>query len=111
MAMAITHTPENSNYQPPEVKIINGEPVRFRDVCVHEFRMADVEDLDILAGEPIWQWQQSEQGQWIMAQAAERPYWIRTIDHITFGYRYSIMVRLSEQNECFWRLKWSGLPK
>jgi hypothetical protein len=111
MATLITYTPENAHYQPPEVKIINGQPVRFRDVCVHEFRMTDVEDSDIMAGEPIWQWQNSDQGKWIMEQATEKPYWIRAIDHVTFGYRYRIMARLNEQMECFWRLRWGGLNK
>lgn len=111
MSTTITYTPENAHYQPPEVKVINGQPVRFRDVCVHEFRMTDVEDPDIMAGEPIWQWQQSDQGKWIMEQATEKPYWIRAIDHVTFGYQYRIMARLSEQMECFWRLRWGGLSK
>ena len=111
MATLITYTPENAHYRPPEVKIINGQLVQFRDICVYEFRMTDVEDPDILAGEPIWQWQNSDQGKWIMEQATEKPYWIRAIDHVTFGYRYRIMARLSEQMECFWRLRWGGLSK
>ncbi len=111
MATRITYTPENTHYQPPEVKIINGQPVRLRDVCVYEFRMADVDDPDIMAGEPIWHWQQSDRGQWIMEHAVKKPYWIRAIDHATYGYQYRIMARLSEQNETYWRLRWGGLKK
>jgi hypothetical protein len=111
MSTTVTYTPENAHYRPPEVKIVNGRPVRFRDICVHAFRTADVEDPDIMASEPLWQWQQSNQGQWIMAQAEAKPYWIRAIDHNTYGYQYRIMARLSEQMECFWRLRWGGLNK
>lgn len=83
----------------------------FRDICVYEFRVSDVDDPDIVAGQPFWHWQHSDQGQWIMEQAAERPYWIRVMDYSTYGYQYRIMARLSEQNETFWRLKWGGLNK
>ena len=111
MSTTITYTPENAHYRPPEVKIINGRPMQFRDVCVYEFRMTDGEDPDIMASEPIWQWQHSDQGKWIMEQAIEKPYWIRAIDHLTFEYRYRIIARLSEQMECFWRLRWGGINK
>lgn len=85
--------------------------MRFRDVCVHEFTVGDVEDPDIMAGEPIWNWQQSEAGAWVMEHAAEQPYWTRSMEHTTWGHRYRIMARLSEQNETFWRLKWAGIKK
>jgi hypothetical protein len=108
MAATITHTPERSHWKPEETKIIDGLPVRFRDVCVREFRLADVEDPDIIAGEPIWQWQQSAAGQFVMTHAVESPYWTRNFDIVTYGHVYKIMARLSEQNETFWRLKWGG---
>ena len=111
MAILIDRNIQTAHYQPPEVKIVDGRPVSFRDVCVYAFRVSDVDEPDILAGEPLWQWQNSEQGQWIMQQAVEKPYWVRVIDHNTYGFQYRIMARLSEHNECFWRLKWSGLPK
>lgn len=112
MARTVSYTPEQtSHWRPEETKIIDEQPVRFRDVCVYKFLMSDVEDPDIMASEPIWQWQQSEMGQWVMEHAAEKPYWTRVMDPNIYGYQYRIMARLSEQNECFWRLKWSGLLK
>jgi hypothetical protein len=108
--MAITQI-EYSHWKPEETKIIEGRPVRFRDVCVHEFLLGDVEDPDIYAAEPILKWQNSEAGQWLMANAQKQPYWIQHVDANTMGYRYKIMVRLSEQNETFWRLRWGGLNK
>lgn len=97
-----------SNWQPELVKIINGQPVRFRDVCVHEFVMGDVEDPAIYAAEPVWAWQQSELGQWVMAHAVEKPYWVNQVDHTTYGYRFRIMARLSEADQVFFKLKYVG---
>jgi hypothetical protein len=109
--MALT-SPDQSKYshwRPEQVEIINDRAVRFRDVCVHEFTVGDVEDPDIMAGEPLWKWQQSESGSWVMTHAVEQPYWMHQLDHHSFGHRYKIMARLSEQDETFWRLKWGGI--
>lgn len=99
------------HWQPEYTKIVDGKPVRFRDVCVHEIRMGDVDDPDLMIAEPIWQWQQSEAGRWIMENAVEKPYWTRRVDTWTYGHVYHIVARLSEQNQTFWELKWGGLNK
>lgn len=111
--MAITQIEQTqySHWKPEEIKIIEGLPVRYRDVCVHEFLLSDVEDPDIYAAEPILKWQRSDQGQWVMTNAQKKPYWIQHVDANTMGYRYKIMARLSEQNETYWRLRWGGLNK
>ncbi len=98
-----------SHWRPEQVKLIDNRPVRFRDVCVHEFTVGDVEDPDIMAGEPLWKWQQSEAGAWIMEHAVKEPYWMHQLDYNSFGHRYKIMARLSEHDETFWRLKWETI--
>lgn len=105
--MALTRKDEAQyrHYQPERVQIIGDRAVRFSDVCVHTFRIGDVEDPDIYAGEPLWQWQQSEAGKWVMENAVETPYWISSLDHVTWGHNYKIMARLSEQNQTYFRLK------
>lgn len=95
-----------THWQPALTKIVDGRPVRFSDVCVHEFRMGDVEDPDIYAAEPILQWQRSELGQWVMDHAIGEIYWIRDIDYASYGYRFRIMAPLSEPDQTFFKLKW-----
>lgn len=105
--MALTRRPEAEyrHYKAEEVRIIDDRAVRFNDVCVHTFTIGDVEDPDIYAGEPLWQWRQSEAGQWVMENAVEQPYWISSLDHVTWGHNYKIMARLSEQNQTYFKLK------
>ena len=100
-----------SHWRPEEVKIIDEVPVRFSDVCVHEFTMSDVEDVEIYAAAPIWEWQQSEAGCWIMEHAVARPYWVQTMDLNSLSYRIKIMARLCDKDQTFWRLKWGGIKK
>jgi hypothetical protein len=94
-----------AHWRDGEYKIIDDQLVRFSDVCVHEFTMGDVEDPDLYAAQPIWEWQESPAGRFIMEHAVEKPYWIRQVDHSSYGHKYKIMARLSEPNQTFFRLK------
>ena len=105
----IQYPDKPKHWQPYQVKIIGDKAVAFRDVIVHTIRMGDVEDPDLFVAQPISQWQDSDAGRFIMEHAVEKPYWHRSIDPGSYGHRYDIVARLSEQNETFWRLKWGGL--
>jgi hypothetical protein len=94
-----------AQWQDYEYKIVDDRLIRFSDICVHEFTMGDVEDPDLYAAQPLWEWQESEAGKFIMAHAVEPPYWIRQVDHSSYGHQYRIMARLSEPNQTFFRLK------
>jgi hypothetical protein len=72
---------------------------------VHEFSLSDVEDPDLLAAEPIWNWQQSDSGKWVMENAIQKPSWHRNIDTHTYGYRYQIRADLTDEQVTFFELK------
>jgi hypothetical protein len=93
-------------FKAPEYRLVNDKSIRFSDIKVHEFNMGDVEDPDLYAAQPIMEWQQSEAGQWIMAHAVETPFWHRTVDPASYGHKYYIIARLSEQDQTYWTLKW-----
>lgn len=76
-------------------------------LCVHEFRIGDVDDPDIYAAEPIYQWQQTEAGQWVMQNAIESPWWTQGADMDTFMYKYKIFAQFSDENALFYQLKYS----
>lgn len=97
---------KSEHYLPPRVEIIDGKAVKFRDVCVHELFVADCEDPVMYASQGLWDWEKSEVGQWIMNNATTVPYWTQTMDFASYGYKFSIVARLSEPNEIYWRLKW-----
>ena len=111
MALTRNEHAEYSHWRPEEVKLIDDVPVRFSDVCVHEFLLSDVDDVEIYVAEPIWQWQQSEAGCWVMEHAVDKPYYIQRMDYTTYGYTIRIMARLSDKDQTFWNLKWAGRNK
>ena len=93
---------------PPEWKIQGDRVVEYRDVVVHHFTVGDVEDPELYAAIPIMKWQESEQGQWVMQNAVEPPYYhhMRELDYVSYGYRFAIVARLAGANLTFWKLKW-----
>ena len=75
------------------------------ECIVHSFRMGDVEDPDLYAGEPIWEWQQSKSGKWIMKHSKPTPMWIRNVDEHVYGWKYEIRAYLSPKNYTYYKLR------
>lgn len=89
-----------------EVVLIEGKYVRIKEFVVHTFGMGDVEDPDLYAAEPLWAWQNTEEGKWVMENAMETPSWHRYPNPMTYGYQYSIKAKLKDIDYTFWALKW-----
>lgn len=66
-------------------------------VVVHKFSMGDVEDPDLYAAQPLWEWQESEQGKFVMEHAVETPIWHRQADPYNYGHRYVIVAELEKK--------------
>jgi len=79
-----------------------------KTVVVHEFTMGDVEDPDLYAAEPLWKWQQSEQGAWVMEHAVESPVWHRQADPYNYGHQYAISAKLTAKDLTYFYLKWGN---
>jgi hypothetical protein len=108
MAITNPHRSEEANrlFKAPNYQDINNKIVKFSDVVVHKFNMGDVEDPDLYAAQPLWDWQQTEAGQWIMEHAVETPFWHRQVDPYNYGHVYCVVARLSESDQTYWALKW-----
>lgn len=64
--------------------------VEHKQIVVHTFTMGDVDDPDLYAAEPLYNWQKSEAGAWVMENAADTPEWHRHAEPITYGHRYVV---------------------
>jgi hypothetical protein len=106
--MAITAAPtERLHRKPREFRVINDQPVAFSDLVVHSFTVAEFGDPVIHAAGPLLVWEHSEAGAWVMAHAVETPWWSRHVDVGSFSYRFSIIARLSEPDQTFFKLKYT----
>jgi len=75
-------------------------------ITVHTFMVGDVEDPEIYAAQPLWDWQNSDAGKWVMEHAVETPVYHQSIDHMAYGYRYAIRAKLTDQDAFVYKLKW-----
>jgi hypothetical protein len=113
--MAIT-TSTNHGYisEPKDIKthdvmIFGDQAHKIHTVIVHRFRLGDVEDPDLYAAEPLWEWQESEMGKWVMERAVDTPEWHRLHDHISYYHEYAITAKLKEKDYTHWLIKWKKL--
>jgi len=105
--MARYRSPESEKlFKAPEWRLINDQAVKISDVVVASFIVGDVDDPDLYAAEPIWQWQQTEAGKWVMEHAVEKPFWHREMVPWSMGHRYRVIARLKEPDQIYWTLKW-----
>ena len=73
---------------------------------VHYINMGDVEDPDLMVAHPIWEWQQTEKGKYIMKNSNPEPMWVRAINHVTYGYTYKIKAYLTPEQLTYYKLKY-----
>ena len=76
-----------------------------RQITFHTFAMGDVDDPEIYAAQPLWDWQQTEQGQWVMANCAEPKYQIGP-DGQSWGHQVSVYGVIEDKDAVFYELKW-----
>ena len=77
-------------------------------ITFHTFTMADVDDVDIFVAEPIYNWQQTEQGKWVVENAQNLKYYT-SADPNTFGYRVTIRGELSDIKATEYFLRWNNV--
>ncbi len=61
---------------------------------VHRFTMSDVDDVEIYVAGPIYDWQQTDHGKWVMKHGRDPQYHINA-DPITYGYQVMITAHIT----------------
>jgi len=91
-----------------EYMVIENKVHRVHKVIVYRFRMGDVEDPDLYAAQPLWEWQESEMGKFVMEKSVETPIWHRQADVVNYGHEYAVEAFLKGSDYSFWVLKWGN---
>lgn len=87
-------------------KIVGDRIEEIREVTVHEFTIGDVDDPEIYAAHPIWEWQKTERGQWVMENAYEVPIFYHQQDFASMGYKYVIRAKFIGPALTEWLLRY-----
>lgn len=80
-------------------------------IKVFNFSIRDVEEPDLYAAKPIQEWQQSDQGKFIMENSIEIPTWQRVLHHEYYSYEYIIIAYLEEKKLAEFYLRWGPAKK
>lgn len=75
-------------------------------VIVHSFIMGDVEDPDLFAAMPLFEWEKTEKGKWVIDNSVKEVYWQRLIDYNSLGYKYQVVAEFTESNYTYYKLKY-----
>ena len=67
--------------------------------------MGDVEDPVLYAAQPLWEWQQTEKGKWVMEHAKDPTYNILN-DPTTYGHRVTVHGLLTDKDYTYFMLKY-----
>ena len=86
--------------------IVGDRIEEIREVTVHEFTMGDVDDPEIYAAQPIWEWQKSERGQWVMNNAYEVPIYHHQQDFASMQHKYVIRAKFMGPALTEWLLRY-----
>jgi hypothetical protein len=75
------------------------------EYVVYKIRMGDVEDPDLFVASPIYEWQQTDAGKYVMENSFPTAMWVRSVDQMTYGYLYSIKAYFTPKQLTFFKLK------
>jgi SUMO ligase MMS21 Smc5/6 complex component len=79
-----------------------------KHVLAFSFNMGDCEDPELYAAQPIWEWQQTDAGKFIMENSVTDPYFTCVPDVAVYGYKVMIKCDLTEKDFTYFTLKWGG---
>lgn len=71
----------------------------------HEFTLGDVEDPEIYAAQPLYEWQITDMGKWVMQHCTNPTYKV-SVDQNTFGYKVTIYGDLTDEDTTYFTLKY-----
>lgn len=78
---------------------------------LHTFQLGDVDDPEIYAAQSLWEWEQSEVGQWCMKNCVDTPTYTISMDITQYGYRVTISGNLREHDNTYFMLKYCNANK
>jgi len=76
------------------------EPIEY---IVHNIPMGDVEDPDLMVASPIYDWQQTPAGTYVMKNSSPSPMWNRRING--YGHLYTITAYFTPHQLTYYKLK------
>lgn len=75
------------------------------EYVVHKIPMGDVEDPDLYVASPIYDWQQTAAGKYVMENSDPTPMWHRLVNDYGYGYLYTITAYFTHKQLTYYKLR------
>lgn len=69
--------------------------------------MGDVEDVEVYAAQPIYEWLQTDKGKWVNKRCEDLT-WHTTANPNTYGYTILLRGSITDQHATEYYLKWEN---
>jgi hypothetical protein len=94
-------------------RIDNGEVIvdEIHEIVAHVFSLEGGTDIEVYMAEPIWNWQQSEAGKFIMENSVEQPAVKTQADFGTYSVKCAILAKLEKKKLVEYYLKFDKTVK
>lgn len=79
--------------KPSQQYRVHNDHVHERRV-VHKFTMSDVEDPELYCAHPIYEWQQTDHGKWVMTHGLDPTFHVHA-DPMNYGYQIVITAHIT----------------
>lgn len=100
--------PKRYNIWPDQVAIIiDGVVHRIHRVNVHSFVMGDVDDPQLYAAQPLYEWEQTKFGQWVMEHSVNDPVYHLQTDYATMGHKVVVRATFLEKDYTWYCLNYN----
>lgn len=75
-------------------------------IIFHTFTMGDVEDPEIYIAQPVYEFQQTDKGKWMMENGQDLQYQI-SADYDCYGYKIVLYGKLDDRLATEYYLRWA----
>lgn len=80
-------------------------------ITFHIFTMGDVDDIDVYVAQPIYEWQQTDKGRWVMENAHNLTYFTQHDDY-HWGHKVAIRGEINDPRKVTeYYLRWPNQEK
>lgn len=80
-------------------------------IIVHKFVLGDVDDPEIYAAQPLWEWQQTDVGRWVMENSIESPSYTIMPNYDTYAMQCVVRAKFTESDATFFKLKYDYINR
>lgn len=96
---------ENLKVNDYYVKVVDGIAKKYLKKVIHKFSIADVDDVELYIGGPLYQWQNSAEGKFVFEHSIQTPEWHKYLNPSSYNATIVVVAIMEEKHFTEYYLK------